>query len=224
MMPFESTICTSGAAVAASTGPLLETNIIVSRATSHLLRTSLVLIPSRGVSSTAWPSQSCFSHAGIWSYQNRIGSQVYPQIPAQGDADMFNLALEAYGSVSQENGTCINRQLWGTSTATTANGTSNAVYETPAVTWSATPTVTLAGQGAAQFGYADSCIPSYGFRTVKGAADQLDVDGINLSASSGSQLITTLLAAPPTAYTPYVTLTALKFITARGNSVTVAGA
>jgi len=224
MMPFESTICTSGAAVASSVTALSETNIIVSRATSHLLRTSLVLIPSLATSSSAWPAQSCFSHAGVWSYQNRIGSQVYPQFPAQGDADMFNLALEAYGSVSQENGTCINRQLWGTSTALTAYITSNAVYETPAVACSATATVTAAGVGAAQFGFADSFIPSYGFRTVKGEADHLDVDGINLSAASGSQLITTILAAPPIAYVPYVTLTALKFITARGNSVTVAGA
>ena len=224
MMPFESTICTSGAAVAASVTALSETSIIVSRATSHLLRTSLVLIPTLATSSSAWPSQSCFSHAGVWSYQNRIGSQTYPQIPAQGDADMFNLALEAYGSVSQENGTCVNRQLWGTSTSLTANNTSNAVYETPAVACSATPTATTAGGGAAQFGFADSFIPSYGFRTVKGNADKLDVDGINLSAASGSQLITTILAAPPIAYTPYITLTALKFITARGGAVSVAGA
>jgi hypothetical protein len=160
----------------------------------------------------------------VWSYQNRIGSQVYPQIPAQGDADMFNLALEAYGSVSQENGTCVNRQLWGTSTALSAYGASNAVYETPAVACSSTATVAAAGTGAAQFGFADSFIPSYGFRTVKGEADKLDVDGINLSAASGSQLITTILAAPPIAYTPYISLTALKFITARGGAVTVSGA
>ena len=137
---------------------------------------------------------------------------------------MFNLALEAYGSVSQENGTCVNRQLWGTSTALTAYITSNAVYETPAVACSATATVSAAGVGAAQFGFADSFIPSYGFRTVKGNADKLDVDGINLSAASGSQLITTILAAPPIAYTPYISLTALKFITARGGAVTVSGA
>ena len=114
--------------------------------------------------------------------------------------------------------------MWGTSTALAANNTSNAVYETPSIACSSTPTSTSVNTGAAQFGYADSFIPSYGFRTVKGNADKLDVDGINLSASSGSQLITTILAAPPIAYTPYVTLTALKFITARGGAVTVSGA
>ena len=219
-MPFESTICTAGAPIGASVGSLAETSIIVSRATSHLLRTSLAMVLSSGIQSTAWPSQSCFSHAGMWAYQNRVGSQVYPQIAAQGDADVFNVALEAYGSVSQENGSCVNRQLWGLSTGATATASAVTIYESPQMAAS----VTAASGNGAIFAYADSCIPSYGFRTVKGSADKLDVDGINLSAASGSQLITTIVAAPPAAYTPYVTLVALKFINARGNAVTVQGA
>ena len=221
VIPFESTICTSGAAVSASVTALSETSIILSRATSHLLRTSLVLIPNTATQSTGWPSQSCFSHAGAWSYQNRIGSMVYPQIPAQGDAAMFNLALQAYGSPTEENGSCINRMLWGQSSALSATQAAPAYYESPQVACSATAATTGAGLLAC---YADSFIPSYGFRVVKGDAEELDVDGVNLSAASGSQLITTLVAAPPIAYTPYVSLVALKFIRANGGAVTVDGA
>ena len=217
-MPFESTICTAVAQVNASPSALSETSVIVSRATSHLLRTNLVLIPVGAAGSVAWPSQSCFSHAGCWAYQNRIGSQVYPQIAAQGDADMFNLALEAYGSVSQENGTCVNRQLWGQSTTPSAS-TIGYVYEAPHLAFS-----TAANYYSTPTAFADSFIPSYGFRTVKGEVENLDVDGVNLSSASGSQLITTLVAAPPTNYVPYVVLVALKFINAHANAVTVQGA
>lgn len=221
MLPFESTICTSGAQINSSVAALSETSIIVSRATSHLLRTSLVLIPPTAVQSTAWPSQSCFSHAGVWSYQNRIGSMTYPQIPAQGDADMFNLALEAYGSASQENGSCINRQTWGVSTGLTSTQAVPTIYESTQL--AATATASSNGSGVI-YAYADSFIPSYGFRTVKGSAEELDVDGVNLSAASGSQLITTIVAAPPANYVPYVSLVALKFITCQGGAVSVRGA
>jgi len=218
-MPFESTICTGVASVTASPTALKETNIIVSRATSHLLKTSVVLIPTAALTNPGYPSQSCFSHASTWAYQNRIGSMVYPQIAAQGDADMFNLALEAYGSVSQENGTCINRQLWGQSTSLSADSTSQYVYESPSLPFS-----TVAAVFSTPTAFADSFIPSYGYRTVKGESENLDVDGINLSAASGSQQITTIVGAPQVDYTPFVSLTALKFITARGNAVSVQGA
>jgi len=231
-MPFESTICTAAAAINASVSSLSETSVIVSRATSHLLRTSLVLIPPTALQSLGWPSQSCFSHGGTWAYQNRIGSQVYPQIAAQGDSDMFNLALEAYGSVSQENGTCANRQTWGLSTGLQSVQGTPCIYESSQMAASATaaglsantPNLSTPAQPTALFAYSDSFIPSYGFRTVKGEAEDLDVDGINLSAASGSQLITTLVSAAPTNYTPYITLVALKFIKAHGNAVSVMGA
>ena len=223
-LAFESTICTAGGQITGGSGPvasLSEATIIVSRATSHLLRTSVVLIPPTAIASLGWPSQSCFSHGGVYAYQNRVGSQVYPQIAAQGDADMFNLAMEAYGSVSQENGTCVNRQTWGLSTGLTSVQGTPTIYES---TQLAATSTASSGASTAIFAYSDSFIPSYGYRTVKGEAENLDVDGINLSASSGSQQITTLVCAPPANYIPYVTLVALKFINARGGAVSVQGA
>jgi len=212
-IPFESSIVTAGASIAASASALTESSVIVSRATNHLLRAHIVQIPTTLLQSQAYPSQSCFGHAGLFSYQFRIGSQVYPQVAAAGDASMFNTSLAAYGSVSQENGSVINRALWAVASNATTAGTP-AVYET------AEGTTTT----ATKFYYADSCIPSYGFQTVKGGAERLDVDGVSLAGASGSQLIASLISAPSVAYTPFVALVALKFLKASGGAVTVIGA
>ena len=173
----------------------------------------MVQVPTALVSTIGFPSQSCFGHAGCYSTQFRIGSQVYPQVAAQGDASMFNMSLAAYGSVQQENGTITNRVLWGNSTNGATAGTA-AVYETAQV----------ASGGSAKFAYADKFVPSYGFQTVKGAAEPLAVDGVSLAGASGSQLIVSLVQAPAIAYTPFVILTALRFIKAQGGAVQVVGA
>jgi hypothetical protein len=80
--------------------------------------------------------------------------------------------MEAYGSVAQENGTVTNRVLWGNSTNGSGAGTA-AVYET----------ASLASGGTVRYAYADRCVPSYGFRTVKGGADALDIDGVSLAGA-----------------------------------------
>ena len=214
-IPFESSIVTAGASITASSSALTENTVIVSRATNHLLRAHVVQIPTSLLQSQNYPSQSCFGHAGLWSYQMRIGSQVYPQVATQGDASMFNTSLAAYGSVEQENGSVINRSLWAVATDMGTTPGTVKVYETAE---------TGASTTAIKFGFADSCIPSYGFQTVKGAAEPLDVDGVSLAGASGSQLIVSLVSAPSVAYTPFVCLVALKFLKASGGAVTVVGA
>jgi hypothetical protein len=212
VMPFESTVCTPGAQIAASSSALGETTIIVSRATQNLLRASVIQVPTLAVGALAWPSQSMFSRAGTASVQFRAGSSVWPQIAAFGDASLFNMSLAAYGSVMQENGSVINRALWGQSTSAAAAATP-ASFETA-----------QSATGGAKFAYADSFIPSYGFQTYKGGVDPVDVDGISLSGSSGSQLIASIVSAPSAAYSPYISLVALKFLSAKGGVVQVAGA
>lgn len=213
VMPFESTICSQAGAIAASASAITENTLIVSRATQNLLRASVVLIPTAGVSSYAAPSQSLFSHAATASVQFRAGSSVYPQLPAFGDASMFNMSLSAYGSPTQETGSVINRSLWCNSTNVGTQGTA-AVYETAQA---------LSG-GSARFAGADSFIPTYGFATYKGGVESPDVDGVNLSSASGAQLICSVVGAPQTAYSPFVSLVALKFIKAQGGAVSVLGA
>jgi hypothetical protein len=213
VMPFESTVCVPGAAIAASTSSLAESTVIVSRATQNLLRAHIVQVQTSALSSLAAPSQSMFSRAGTASVQFRSGSSVFPQIACFGDAALFNMSLAAYGSVVQENGSAINRALWGQSTNGGTQGTA-ATYET----------AQASSGGTTKFCYADSCIPSYGFQTYKGGVDPVDVDGISLSGSSGSQLIASIVSAPSTAYTPYISLVALKFLSAKGGVVQVAGA
>ena len=212
-MPYESSIVTTAAAIAASSTALTQNDLIVSRATNHLLRASVVQVPQTCVSLMGYPSQSCFSHAGVYSVQFRIGSQVYPQVAAQGDASLFNMSLSAYGSVMQENGTVTNRCLWGNSTNGATAGTA-AVYET----------AEAAASGTLKFCYADKFIPTYGFQTVKGDVQPLAVDGVSLAGASGSQLIASLVSAPGVAYTPFVILTAIRFIKAQGGAVQVVGA
>ena len=211
-MPYESSIVTAAAAIALST-TMTQNDLIVSRATNHLLRASVVQVPTSAVSLQGFPSQSCFSHAGVYSVQFRIGSQVFPQIAAQGDAALFNMSLCAYGSAEQENGTVTNRVLWGNSTNAATAGTA-AVYET----------AESSASGTLKFCYADRFIPTYGFQTVKGSAAPLDVDGVSLAGASGSQLICSLVSAPGVAYTPFVIITALRFIKAQGGAVQVVGA
>jgi len=212
-MPYESSIVTAAAAIAASSASLTQNDLIVSRATNYLLRASVVQIPTNCVSLTGFPSQSCFGHAGVYSVQFRIGSQVYPQIAAQGDASLFNMSLCAYGSAVQEGGTVTNRVLWGNSTSGATAGTA-AVVET----------AQAAASGSVKFAYADRFVPTYGFQTVKGNAVALDVDGVSLAGASGSQLIASLVSAPGVAYTPFIILTALRFIKAQGGAVQVVGA
>jgi hypothetical protein len=211
-MPYESSIVTAAAAISSSAS-MTQNDLIVSRATNHLLRASVVQVPTSAVSLQGFPSQSCFSHAGVYSVQFRIGSQVYPQIAAQGDAALFNMSLSAYGSPEQENGTVANRVLWGNSTNAATAGTA-AVYET----------AEASASGTLKFCYADRFIPTYGFQTVKGGVQPLDVDGVSLAGASGSQLIVSLVSAPGVAYTPFVVITALRFIKAQGGAVQVVGA
>ena len=211
VMPFESTIMTSSGTIAASASALVENSIVVSRATNHLVRTFLLQQYTANLASTAYPSQSCFGHMQTNKVQWRVGSMYYPQIPAEGDASIWCAAQLAYGSASlNEAASVINRVTWAQTTNAAA----------PSVAAQASSGY----EGVQKFNYSDSFIPAYGFQTVKGDAEPLAVDGVSLAGASGSQLIVSLVAAPGVAYTPYVILTALKFLKAQGGSVTVVGA
>lgn len=212
VMPYESSIVTTSASITASATPT-ENSLVVSRATNNLLRSSVVFIPTAAVTQLGYPSQSCFGHAGLISAQWRIGSLPYPSVACTGDAALFNMSMAAYGSVMQENGTIVNRVLWG-------NSTNPAVAGTPAVF----ETADASSSGTTKFCYADKCIASYGFQTIKGGSEGLAVDGVNVAGASGSQVILSIVQAPGVAYQPYVILTALKFVVAKQGGVSVVGA
>jgi hypothetical protein len=213
MIPYESTIVATGGVINASSSALNESSVIVSRATNYLLRASVVQIPVTGGNTIGYPSQSCFAHAGTNSFQFKIGSQVYPQLPVEQDAAMFTTSLAAYGSPMNENGSVVNRALWAQSTNATTTGTI-ATYETAQV----------ASGGSVKFVYGDSFIPTYGFQTIKGGAEPSLLDAVSLAGASGSQLVATLISAPSAAYVPYVSLVATRLLTAGGGTVMVKGA
>jgi len=213
MIPYESTIVGTGGVISSSSSALQESSIIVSRATNYLLRASVVQIPVTGGNTLGYPSQSCFAHAGTNSFQFKIGSQVYPQLPAEQDAAMFSTSLAAYGSPMNENGSVVNRALWAQSTNAGTAGTA-ATYETAQV----------ASGGSVKFCYADSFIPTYGFQTIKGGAEPSLLDAVSLAGASGSQLVATLISAPSASYVPYVSLVATRLLTAGSGVVSVKGA
>jgi hypothetical protein len=211
VLPFESTIMTSSGTIAASASALVENSIVVSRATNHLVRTFLLQQPTAYLASTGFLSQSCFSHMQTNKVQWRVGSMYYPQIPAEGDASIWNMTALAYGSASLNTATSvINRVAWAQTTNAPA----------PSVAAQASSGY----EGVNKFNYSDSFIPAYGFQNVKGDADPLAVDGISLSGASGSQLVCVVTNGPPTTTTPTLGLVALRFIQAQAGSVRVQGA
>ena len=210
VLPFESTIMTSSGTIAASTAALVENSIVVSRATNHLVRTFLLQQPTSYIASTAYPCQSCFQHNQTNKVQWRVGSMYYPQIPAEGDASIWNMTALAYGSASLNTATSvINRVAWAQTTALPPT----------------TALVNASGfEGPYRYNFSDSFIPAYGFQNVKGDADPLAVDGISLSGASGSQLVCVVTNAPALTTTPTLGLVALRFIQAQAGSVRVQGA
>ena len=206
-MPYESTIVSQGGVMPSSASTLTDYSVIVSRATNNLVRSICFFQPNARLTSSQYPVQSCFNHAFVNKIQWRIGSQFYPSIPAEGDADMWAMSASAYGTsgLNEQNGVA-NNQLWRQTT----------------------PIVQVAahtnGEGAYKFDYADKFTPAYGFRIVKGAAEEIQMDGVSLAGASGSQAVLAITAAPAVDTAPFVTLVATRVISASNGQVRVLGA
>jgi hypothetical protein len=205
---YESTIMAAGGQISASASALSDSSIVVSRGTTNLVRTFLLQSPATLQASNFFPAASCFQHANTFSVQWRVGSQYYPQVPAEGDASMFANSMLAYGHLTGENCGIIGRQLWAQTTTVLSTGTSQAARE-----------------GAVKFAFADHFIPAYSFKTVAGAVDNDNlIDGVNLAGASGSQLVCTIRSAPAVAMTPVLALVAQRILQAAGGAVRVLGA
>jgi hypothetical protein len=70
-IPYESCVIATGGQISSSASALQESSIITSRATNHLTKSSIVFVPSALTGSISYPSQSCFSHAGLFGFQTR---------------------------------------------------------------------------------------------------------------------------------------------------------
>lgn len=215
-MPYESTIVAQGGVMTSSVSALTDYSIVVSRATNNLVRSLVWLQPNSGLSAAAYAIQSCFNHGGTSKIQWRIGSQFYPSIPAEGDADMWAMSASAYGTagLNEQNGV-VNRILWAN---TTPVGPARDTATTPC------PFLGTTGEGFYKFAHADKFVPAYGFRTVKGAAEEITMDGVSLAGASGSQAVVAITAAPPFDLAPFVSLVATRVITAQNGQVRVQGA
>jgi hypothetical protein len=210
-MPYESTIVSQGGVMATSSTALTDYSIVVSRATNNLVRSLVWFQPNAALTSFNTAVQSQFNHAFVNKIQWRIGSQFYPSIPAEGDADMWAMSASAYGTagLNEQNGVT-NRLLWAQSTPSTLPGGASQYAAT--------------GEGVPKFQNADRFVPAYGFRVVKGAAEEVTMDGISLSGSSGSQAVVAVTAAPKEAMAPFVSLVATRVIQAANGQVRILGA
>lgn len=206
-MVYESTIVSQGGVMSASASALTDYSIVVSRATNNLVRSLVWLQPNARLTSSQYPIQSCFNHAFTNKIQWRIGSSFYPSIPAEGDADIWAMSASAYGTagLNEQNGVA-NNQLWRQTTPITqVSAHTN-------------------GEGVYKFDYADKFTPAYGFRVVKGAAEEIQMDGVSLAGASGSQAVVAITAAPAVDTAPFVSLVALRVIQATNGQVRVLGA
>ena len=206
-MPYESTIVSQGGVMSASASALTDYSIIVSRATNNLVRSLAWFQPNARLTSSQYPIQSCFNHAFTNKAQWRIGSQFYPSIPAEGDADLWAMSASAYGTagLNEQNGVN-NRILWAQTTPITqVSAHTN-------------------GEGVYKFDYADKFVLGYGFRVVKGAAEEIQMDGVSLAGASGSQAVLAVTAAPAVDTAPFVSLVAIRVIQASNGQVRVIGA
>lgn len=206
-MPYESTIVSQGGVMSASAAALTDYAVIVSRATNNLVRSIVMLQPNARLTSSQYPIQSCFNHAFVNKIQWRIGSQFYPSIPSEGDADIWAMSASAYGTagLNEQNGVA-NRVLWA---------------QTTPITQVAAHTN---GEGFYKFDYSDKFTPAYGFRVVKGAAEEIQMDGVSLAGASGSQAVVAITAAPAVDTAPFVSLVATRVIQASNGQVRVLGA
>jgi hypothetical protein len=206
-MPYESTIVSQGGVMTSSASALTDYSIIVSRATNNLVRSLVWLQPQARLTSSQYPVQSCFNHGFTNKIQWRVGSQFYPSIPAEGDADIWATAASAYGTagLNEQNGVA-NRILWA---------------QTTPITQVAAHTN---GEGVYKFNYSDKFTPAYGFRIVKGAAEEVAMDGVSLAGASGSQMVVAITAAPAVDTAPFVSMVATRVIQAANGQVRILGA
>ena len=206
ILPYESTIMASSGTIPTST-TLSETSVIVSRATNNLVRSFFIMQPQALLQAYNFPIQSCFGFGQTQKVQWRIASQFFPSIPAEGEASMWAMSMDAYGAAgNSENGSCINREMWHTESRAAAALQAAPFY------------------GNRKFAYSDSFIPAYNFRNVKGLADQVDLDGVSLSQASGAQLVFAITCAPGVTMTPTLGVVATRMISARAGAITIVGA
>jgi hypothetical protein len=205
-LPYESTIVSQSGVMTASAS-LTDYSLIVSRATNNLVRSLVWFQPQSRLTSAAYAIQSCFNHAFVNKIQWRIGSQFYPSIPSEGDADIWAMSASAYGTsgLNEQNGVA-NNQLWRQTTPPTAVAAHTN------------------GEGAYKFDHADKFVPAYGFRVVKGAAEEIQMDGVSLAGASGSQAVVAVTAAPAVDTAPFISLVAIRVIQAANGQVRVLGA
>jgi len=171
VIPVETKLVSQGQAIT-STG---ENAVIVSRATNNLRRVDVVLQPTGGLVTNAYPSVSCFSNPYVKYIQWRCGSLYFPSQPANSVGRQVNSTYAAYGEPASVDKTGIFNSKMFTQYTNVA-GSAFAVVPGAGGTLDGSLAASAAATNTLRLPYADAAVFSYCFDNYKGG-EQLDMDG-----------------------------------------------
>lgn len=222
VIPVETKLVSQGQSIT-STG---ENAVIVSRATNNLRRVDVVLQPTSGLVTNAYPSVSCFGNPYVKYIQWRCGSLYFPSQPANSIGRQVNSTYAAFGEpASVDKSGIFNSKMF--TQYTNGGGFVHAVIPGVGGTLDSALVVSAANTNAYRADYADAAVFSYCFDNYKGG-EQLDMDGISVVGQAGSQLVNIISCEAGTAASPSVTptiaLTATKFIHLKDGGLRIVGA
>jgi hypothetical protein len=226
VIPVETKLVSQGQAIT-SAG---ENAVIVSRATNNLRRVDVILQPTAGLATNAFPSVSCFGNPYVKYIQWRCGSLYFPSQPANSVGRQVNSTYAAFGEPASVDKTGIFNSKMFTQ-YTNAAGTAYAVIPTAGGTLDGKLVQSAANSNRTRLAFADAAIFSYCFDNYKGG-EQLDMDGISVIGQAGSQLVNIISldntiadgSTVDTSITPTIALTATKYIHLKDGGLRIVGA
>jgi hypothetical protein len=226
VIPVETKLVSQGQAIT-SAG---ENAVIVSRATNNLRRVDVVLQPTAGLVTNAYPSVSCFTNPYLKYIQWRCGSLYFPSQPANSIGRQVNSTYAAFGEPASVDKTGIFNSKMFTQ-YTSAAGTAYAVIPTAGGTLDGKLVQSAANSNRTRLAFADAAVFSYCFDNYKGG-EQLDMDGISVIGQAGSQLVNIINidntiadgSAVDASITPTIALTATKYIHLKDGGLRIVGA
>jgi hypothetical protein len=222
VIPVETKLVSQGQSIS-STG---ESAVVVSRATNNLRRVDVVLQPTSGLVTNAYPSVSCFGNPYVKYIQWRCGSLYFPSQPANSIGRQVNSTYAAFGEPASVDKTGIFNSKMFTQ-FTNGGGFAHAVIPTAGGTLDGALVESAASTNAYRADFADVAVFSYCFDNYKGG-EQLDMDGISVIGQAGSQLVNIISCEAGTAASPSITptiaLTATKYIHLKDGGLRIVGA
>lgn len=206
VIPIDTTIVAQGQAISSGA---FDSSVVVSRATNNLRKVFVTMTPTAALSSSSFPSVSCFPYLGSGAQaQFRIGSLYFPSQPANSPARLFWMSQKAFGEPVNDRGGVANIYTYQNITNSSTGAVTNSV-------------AALAAQPS-NLKWADNFVIAYNFDNYQGG-EELDADGVSVLGQAGSQLIAQLKGTAVEGLTPTISLVATKYISLKDGALKVIG-